>query len=138
MTITEKGYCHASATGELAEHHPGVLLDIEAPVKPMTAIGAIAEGLRLRRASKAVPVTLLSCDNLPSNGAALERILRRYVELVDPTLLGWIEDSVSFPGCVLDRIVPATTDDDRADIENALGLRDQAPVIAEAYSQWVI
>jgi len=138
MTITEKGYCHDPATGELDEHHPGVLLDIEAPGKPMTAIGAIAEGLRLRRAAKAGPVTLLSCDNLPSNGAALERILRRYVELVDPTLLGWIEDSVSFPGCVLVRIVPATTDDDRTDIENALGVRDQAPVIAEAYSQWVI
>ena len=138
MSITEKGYCHDPATGQLDENHPGVLLDIETRDKPMTAIGAIAEGLRLRRALKAGPLTLLSCDNLPSNGAVLERILRRYVELVDSTLLAWIDDAVSFPKCVLDRIVPATTDDDRTDIEKTLGVRDESPVIAEAFSQWVL
>lgn len=148
MTVTEKGYCHDPATGQLDEKHPGVLLDLETPDRPVTAIGALAEGLRLRRAMKmgaskadalkAGPLTLLSCDNLPANGAALERILRRYVELVDPSLLAWIDDLVSFPSCVLDRIVPATTEDDRADIANTLGVRDESPVIAEAFSQWVL
>ena len=148
LTITEKGYCHDPATGRLDESHPGVLLDLETPGRPVTAIGALAEGLRLRRdleadaskagAPKAGPLTLLSCDNLPANGSALERILRRYVELVDPSLLAWIDDRVSFPSCVLDRIVPATTEDDRADIANTLGVRDESPVIAEAFSQWVL
>ncbi|MCZ6539157.1 MAG: mannitol dehydrogenase family protein [Chloroflexi bacterium] len=143
MTITEKGYCHDPATGQLDENHPGVLLDLETPDKPVTAIGALAEGLRLRRDLKeadlkAGPLTLLSCDNLPSNGSALQRILRRYVELVDPRLLAWIDDAVSFPNCVLDRIVPATSEDDRIDIANTLGVRDASPVIAEAFSQWVL
>ncbi len=148
MTITEKGYCHDPATGQLDENHPGVLLDLESPDKPVTAIGALAEGLRLRRdlaavdlkggALKSGSLTLLSCDNLPANGAALERILRRYVELVDPSLLAWIDDAVSFPSCVLDRIVPATTEDDRTEIANTLGVRDESPVIAEAFSQWVL
>jgi fructuronate reductase len=138
MTVTEKGYCHDPATGQLDESHPGVLLDLETPDKPVTAIGALAEGLRLRRDLKSRPVTLLSCDNIPANGAALERILRRYVELVDPSLLAWIDEAVSFPSCVLDRIVPATTEDDRTGIAKALGVRDESPVIAEAYSQWVL
>ncbi|MEC7846663.1 MAG: mannitol dehydrogenase family protein [Gemmatimonadota bacterium] len=138
MTITEKGYCHDPATGQLDENHPGVLLDLESPDKPVTAIGALAEGLRLRRDLKSGRLTLLSCDNLPANGSALARILRRYVELVDPSLLAWIDDAVSFPSCVLDRIVPATTEDDRTHIANTLGVRDESPVIAEAFSQWVL
>ena len=138
LTITEKGYCHDPATGQLDEDHPGVLLDLETPDKPVTAVGALAEGLRLRRHLKSGSLTLLSCDNLPANGSALERILRRYVELVDPSLLAWIDDAVSFPSCVLDRIVPATTENDRAEIANTLGVRDESPVIAEAFSQWVL
>ncbi len=138
MTITEKGYCHDPAMGQLDESHSGIVTDLKNIDQPETAIGAIVQGLRLRRDAKSSAVTLLSCDNLPSNGAVLERIVRRYTELADPSLIGWIDDNVSFPKCMVDRIVPATTDDDRIHIEKALGLRDQSPVIAEAFSQWVI
>jgi len=138
MTITEKGYCHDPATGQLDETHSGIVADLKNINQPTTAIGAIVQGLRLRRDAHGGPVTLLSCDNLPSNGAMLERIIRRYTELADPSLISWMDDTVSFPKCMVDRIVPATTNDDRVHIEKALGLRDQSPVIAEAFSQWVI
>ena len=138
MTITEKGYSRNPATGLLNEDHPGVWMDLETPDKPLTPIGALAQGLRLRRAGNSGPLTLLSCDNLPENGASLQRILRRYVELMDPTLVTWMDDMVSFPSCVLDRIVPETTVADVEDIERALGVRDHAPVIAEAFSRWVL
>ena len=138
MTITEKGYCHDPATGELDESHPAIISDLETANQPSTPIGAIVRGLQLRKVKGALPVTLLSCDNLPSNGAVLERIVRRYAEIYDPSLMSWIDDNVSFPKCMVDRIVPATTDQDRDYIENRLELRDEAPVVAEAFSQWVI
>jgi fructuronate reductase len=39
---------------------------------------------------------------------------------------------------MVDRIVPATTDADRAEIEALLGMRDEAAVVTEPFSQWVI
>ena len=39
---------------------------------------------------------------------------------------------------MVDRIVPATTDDDRARIAKALGVRDAWPVVTEPFTQWVI
>src|SRR3546814_1851250 len=39
---------------------------------------------------------------------------------------------------MIDRIVPATTDVDRAAVEAALGARDEGAVVTEGFSQWVI
>jgi fructuronate reductase len=39
---------------------------------------------------------------------------------------------------MIDRIVPATTDDDRREIESRLGLRDEAMVVCEPFTQWVV
>ncbi len=39
---------------------------------------------------------------------------------------------------MVDRIVPATTDADRARIDAALGVHDAWPVVCEPFKQWVI
>jgi fructuronate reductase len=39
---------------------------------------------------------------------------------------------------MVDRIVPATTDEDRAAIDRALGLQDAWPVMAEPFTQFVV
>jgi len=39
---------------------------------------------------------------------------------------------------MVDRIVPETTDADRDAVSAALGLRDESPVMREAFAQWVI
>jgi fructuronate reductase len=39
---------------------------------------------------------------------------------------------------MVDRIVPATTDADRAEIEGMIMMRDEAAVVTEPFSQWVI
>ena len=39
---------------------------------------------------------------------------------------------------MVDRIAPATTDADRAEALDLLGLQDDALVVAEPFSQWVI
>jgi fructuronate reductase len=53
-------------------------------------------------------------------------------------LADWIETNCTFPGSMVDRIVPATTDADRARIAVRLGTHDAWPVITEPYFDWVI
>ena len=68
----------------------------------------------------------------------MKKVLTRYAGLGDPDLGKFVEQSVSCPSTMVDRIVPATTADDRARISAALGLEDAWPVVTEPYTQWVI
>jgi len=69
--------------------------------------------LRRRRAAGVAPFTVLSCDNLPSNGATARRVLQRMAELRDAEFGQWFAETVACPSTMVDRIVPATTDEDR-------------------------
>jgi fructuronate reductase len=138
LTITEKGYCLDPASGGLAEDHPDVLHDLAHPASPRSALGFAAAALRRRRAAGLAPFTLLSCDNLSANGHVLKQALTRLSELLDADFGRWAADTVPCPSTMVDRIVPALTAPDRVRIEAALGLGDAAPVISEAFLQWVI
>jgi fructuronate reductase len=99
----------------------------------------LAQGLRARRDSGLAGLTLLSCDNLADNGTQLQRLLGEYLEGHDPALRGWFERECTCPLTMVDRIVPATTDADRAEVRDLLGgLDDRACVVTEPFSQWVI
>ncbi len=124
LTITEKGYDQTDAGSALA---------------------LLVEGLAARHAAGVGGLTLLSCDNLSRNGGLLhERLIRAASPVVrDGSLAGaplarWIEHEVVCPDTMVDRIVPATTDADRAQAEQVLGLHDAWPVATEPFSQWVI
>jgi fructuronate reductase len=138
LTVTEKGYCHDPASGTLDEAHPDIRHDLAAPGAPRSAPGFLVEALRLRRGAGIAPFTVLCCDNLPANGATVGRVTARLGALRDPGLGAWIAGEVAFPGTMVDRIVPATTAEDRAAIAAALGCDDAWPVVGEAFSQWVI
>ncbi len=138
LTVTEKGYCHDPATGTLAENHPDIVHDLANPDRPRSAPGFLAAALKVRRAAGTPPFTVVSCDNLPANGKTLKRVLTRYAELLDPALGRHVADEVAFPSTMVDRIVPATTDADRAMVAEALGLTDAWPVMGEPFAQWVI
>ena len=138
LTITEKGYCHDPAHCELIETHPDVLHDLARPETPRSAPGLIVEALRRRRAAGVAPFTVLSCDNLPSNGATTHRVLRRMAELREPDLGRWFADAVFCPSTMVDRIVPATTEEDRRRVAERLGCVDAWPVVTEPFRQWVI
>jgi fructuronate reductase len=56
----------------------------------------------------------------------------------DAGLARHIADEVAFPSSMVDRIVPATTDADRARIAVELGVEDVWPVMTEPFCQWVI
>lgn len=138
LTVTEKGYCHDPATGDLNAAHPDITADLANPRAPVSAPGLIAEALRLRREAGIVPFTVMPCDNLPSNGPTVHRIVAQYAALLDPALGRFVETDVAFAGTMVDRIVPATSDDDIAEISEALGVTDAWPVVSEPFTQWVI
>ena len=138
LTVTEKGYSHSPATGTLDETHPDILHDLTDPDAPRSAIGFLVSALDRRRRAALPPFTIMSCDNLPSNGDTARDIVQRFADLVDPALGRWVDDHVAFPNTMVDRIVPATTDADRDAVASALGCRDAWPVVTERFRQWVI
>lgn len=139
LTVTEKAYRLDPATHRLRTDDPQVRADA-AGRTPATVVGRLVAGLRRRRRADAGPLAVVSCDNLSENGTLLRRAVGDYCTLLPhgEELVGWISESVTFPSTMVDRIVPATTDADRTAIGSMLGLRDEAAVIAEPFSQWVI
>lgn len=127
LTITERGYCRAADGG---------LDEAAADTGPFYPL--IAQGLRRRRDAGLGGLTLLSCDNMADNGHQLERLLGDHLQRVDPALLGWFQAECRCPSTMVDRMVPAPTDADRDQMATWLGLRDEAAVMTEAFSQWVI
>ena len=138
LTITEKGYCHDPAKGELDAGHPDIRHDLAHPESPTTAPGLVVRALELRRNAGIPPFTVLCCDNLPSNGETAARVIQGYARLYDPSLAEYITQNVAFPSTMVDRIVPATTDEDRQLACSVTGLDDAWPVMTEPFTQWVI
>ena len=86
LTVTEKGYCHDPATGELNDQHPDILHDLENPDNPRSAPGFLVEAIRARKARGLQPFTVLCCDNLPANGRTVGKVVTRLAELRSPAL----------------------------------------------------
>lgn len=137
LTVTEKAYLRAS-TGELDLNHPDIIWDLTNPSRPRTIYGFLAEAIARRSAAKSAPFTILSCDNLPANGATLKRLLVTFAKARDVELGTFVEREIACPSSMVDRIVPATTDEDRARIAERLGVDDAWPVTTEPFLQWVI
>ena len=105
--------------------------------EPGSAVGLIVRGLASRHARGRAPLTLMSLDNLPANG----RVLRAKVlaaAAFDAALADWIATRCTFPCSMVDRIVPRTSDADRARIAASLGVHDAWPVVAEPFIDWVL
>lgn len=137
ITISEKGYCHDPATGALNEAHPDIIHDLADMTAPRTAVGLIVAALAKRRAAGLSPFTVLCCDNLPSNGKTVKRVITRFASLLQPAFGDYLRANLACPSTMVDRIVPATTGADRAAVA-ALGVEDRWPVMTEPFLQWVI
>ena len=138
LTVTEKGYCHDPATGDLNEQHPDIVHDLASPEHPRSAPGFLVAAIKARKARGLPPFTVLCCDNLPANGRTVAKVVTRLAALVNPALGQYVAGNVAFPATMVDRIVPATTDADRTRIAAATGLEDAWPVVTEAYNNWVV
>ena len=137
LTVTEKGYCHNPATGQLNPDHPDIQHDLQNDL-PVSAPGFLVRALQRRRALGMRPFTVLCCDNLPSNGKVVEGVVLDLATRIDPDLAAWISTECQFPCTMVDRITPATTADDIALVASLTGRHDAAPVMHEVFSQWAI
>jgi fructuronate reductase len=101
------------------------------------AAAHLVGGFAARRdAGVEVPLAVVSCDNLPRNGRLVrERVL---AACRDDDLAAWVDDHVTFPSSMVDRMVPTPTAADRSDASRLIGADDLAAVVAEPFSQWVL
>ena len=113
LTVTEKGYTPALAQ---------LLID----------------GLRLRQAAGQAGLTIASCDNLQGNGHKLKAILHATASSQDAELMTWMDTHCAFPCSMVDRIVPAATDEVAAAAKEALGMQDECALSTETFWEWVI
>ncbi|MGI3185986.1 mannitol dehydrogenase family protein [Nioella aestuarii] len=138
LTITEKGYCHNPATGRSRLDDPDIAHDLANPAQPRSAPGFLVEALNRRRLAGVAPFTVLSCDNLPSNGPLARGVVLDFARARDPQLADWIAEGVKFPATMVDRITPATTPEDVERLSALTGYHDPACVWHEPFRQWVI
>lgn len=138
LTITEKGYCIDPATGKLDLNNPRIVHDLENPSEPHSAPGILVEALHRRRERGLPAFTVLSCDNIPDNGHVVKNAVLGMAQKRSAGLSEWIDTHVSFPGTMVDRIVPAATEASLAVITDALGVEDPCAISCEPFIQWVI
>jgi fructuronate reductase len=160
LTITEKGYLRA-ADGDLDVSLDSVRRDVaiirgelageSGLAASTTPLGLLVRGLARRFRRGGEPFTVLPCDNLVDNGPTTRRLVASFVAAADAAVADpaatpatvdgfadWLATSVTFPSTMVDRIVPATSEQDRLLAAGMLGLRDEALVVAEPFRQWVI
>lgn len=137
LTVTEGGYYIDPVSKAFNSNHPDIQHDVESPEAPVTAFGAIIAALKIRREKGLGPLTCMSCDNLQGNGNILRQTIVSLAKLSDGDLADWINESCTFPNSMVDCIVPATGDKERALVQE-IGIEDSAPVTHEGFRQWVI
>ncbi len=137
MTITEGGYFLSASTGHFDPTHPAIAGEANADT-PGTVFGLLVVALRERRAAGTPPFTVMSCDNLPHNGRIAREATVGTARLIDESLADWIDENVSFPNAMVDRITPATGERELGSIVDDHGIDDQAPVFCEKFMQWVL
>jgi mannitol 2-dehydrogenase len=138
LTVTEGGYHVNETTGEFDDSDPAIQADLQDGAVPSTTFGYLTEALSRRRANGTEPFTVMSCDNIQGNGEVAAQMLGAFAALKDPELATWIAANVSFPSCMVDRITPQTSDEDRQVLTETFGVDDAWPVVCEPFTQWVL
>ena len=141
LTVTENGYSYSPATGHLDVADPTIVSDLRGGA-PQSTIGQLARGLQRRAQQGGAPLTVLSCDNLAANGPHTRRLVREFLHALPggegADALAYLDQAVTFPSSMVDRIVPSTTDELRSRVAAQLCARDDVPVPAEPFSMWAI
>ena len=137
LTITEKGYC-LDGQGLLDKAHSDISHDLANPNEPRSAIALLVSALNIRREKSIGQLTIISCDNLADNGTKLGKAVVAFASMIDSELATWINNNVYFPNTMVDSITPASNDELRVRVAEAIQLKDNWPIQREAFSQWVI
>lgn len=106
-------------------------------------LGRLVRALAARQAAGGGPIAVVSCDNVAGNGEVARRAVVAIAEELDAGSGGsgfveWVRENVSFVGTSVDRITPRTTAGDAALVAARCGYRDEAPVVAEPFANWIL
>lgn len=136
FTVTEGGY-YLDTNHELDSSSADIKAELEGRI--CTIYGALRVILKERIKENGRPVTLLSCDNLRHNGDRFRHGFLQFLELhKDHDLIEWVKKNTTSPNDMVDRIVPRPPADLPKRILEKTGENDCAPVMGEAFIQWVI
>ena len=117
LTITEKGYSLKNGEGVFFDD---VAADFVAgPASPVSFLGKLASLCYHRYLNGAAPLTLVSMDNVSSNGKCLHEAVRSFAEEwvksghAEAGFSGYVDDpcKLSFPWTMIDKITPGPDDD---------------------------
>ncbi|MEV6770060.1 mannitol dehydrogenase family protein [Nocardia sp. NPDC051030] len=122
LTITEGGY-----RPELAQDATAV-----------SVFGLVTAAFARRRARGLPPFTVMSCDNIPDNGAVAREAFVAFARRQDAGLAEWISREGAFPSSMVDRITPGTTPAMIAELRHRFDIADGWPVLTEPFDQWVL
>lgn len=125
LTITEAGY-GMDAAGHVDANNPPA------------ALHRLAVALETRRRANGLGIAIVSCDNMPSNGALLKIAMSDLFAGFGADSVDWLNEKVSFVSTSIDRITPKTTEADLETVQKATGWQDNSPVVTEPFSDWVL
>ncbi len=136
FTITEKGYCLTTASGEII---PAIEEDYRSGVNaPTSYLGKIAALLYHRYRAGQKPIAMVSMDNCSHNGTKLHDAIVSFAKkwssqgLVEHGFVEYIEDKsrVSFPLSMIDKITPRPDVSVKAILEHD-GLEEMEPIVTQ-------
>jgi len=131
LTVSEVGYCRSPRNGTLDVDLEDVRADLANPAHPRSTIGLIARGLAVRAAHGA-PITVLSCDNLQSNGNSTRAVLNEFLEKpLQPHKAGAAHDILLLGACEL--LILKVAPHAAVDAANQLAAKDKqsAPFVLD-------
>jgi fructuronate reductase len=142
LTVTEAGYLRGP-DGRLADTRPEVQADLVALRDDPTALvrttpARLVAGLMARRSAGAGALALMPCDNVPGNGEIAGQVVRDMAQLLDPSLLDWLDASLAVVTTAVDRITPRPAADEARQVRDATGLDDRCSVATEPFHEWVL
>lgn len=124
LTITEKGYLIKGLDGE---YYPTVKADFENGIaQPQSYIGKIVALLAERFKAGALPLAVVSMDNMSKNGEKLQKVILEFAEQwqkcghLSQDFIDYLNSAkISFPWSMIDKITP------RPDAEVQKQLQDE-------------
>ncbi len=134
FTITEKGYAVKDVNGNLLKI---VENDIANGIdEPKHTMSIVASMLYRRYKASRTPVAVVSMDNCSHNGEKLKdgvmTVAKAWADngTVDSEFISYLDNEVSFPWSMIDKITPRPDDSVKSEVEK-LGVEDMVPVITD-------
>lgn len=137
ITVTESGY-YTDPRGELNLADPTIEAEVAGEISE-TVYAWLSAALTERVAVTGAPLTIACCDNIRQNGKMLRNNLLSYLNASRKfDLANWVEKNVVFPCSMVDRITPRSPPELAAEFTELVGHQVSSPVMAEAFTQWVL